>query len=182
MMPRYAIAIGFVCAFLTVVFAAAFIYNPRYPSQVIAGESSVATWASGMLLVMSATIALVFAVRRGWMPWTIVALFFLLLGLDERFMFHERMKSKIIFRYSIDPTQQSIVAELPVLIGTLAGIMIALTLWRRLSGKGKMFLLSAAVLGTVSVVFDVLALGVLPEDSFKVFAELLIVCALLTEV
>jgi hypothetical protein len=182
MRSRYIIAAGIVCSFLAIVFVSAFINNPHYPARVIAGESSVGTWASGMLLVMAATISLVFAMRRGWLPWSVITLFFLVLALDERFMFHENLKTDIIFYYGLDPSRQSVVAELPVIAGALAGLLFAIVLWRQLNSRGRMLLVGAAVLGVASVAIDVFALGVLLEDSFKVFAELLVVCALLTEV
>jgi hypothetical protein len=181
-MSRNSVAIGIVCGFLTVVFVIAFINSSPYPSRVIAGESSVSTWASGMLLVMSATISLIFAMRRGWLPWSPLTLFFLVLALDERFMFHEDLKNRIIFHYSLDPSKQFIIAELPVIAGAIAGLFVAFVLWRRLSKRGKSLLVVAAFLGTVSVVMDVFALGVILEDSFKVFAELFVVSALLMEV
>lgn len=182
MMSRNDVAIGIVCTFLVVVYAVAFInYSPLLGS-VIAGETSVATWASGMLLVMSATISLIFAVRRGWFPWTFISLFFLLLALDERFMFHEGIKADIIFYYSLDPSQNPMVAEVPVIIGAMAGIAVAVILWRRLNSRGRRLLVGAVVLGAASVVMDIFALGVLFEDSFKVFAELAVTSALLSDV
>lgn len=182
MMSRNSVAILIVGGFLAIVFIVAFLNQSPYVARVIAGESSVSTWVSGMLLVMSATISLIFAIRRSWFPWSLLTLFFLVLALDERFMFHEDLKNRIIFHYSLDPSKQSIVAELPVILGAIAGLFVVFVLWQRLSRKGKSLIAGAAVVGTVSVVVDVFALGVLLEDSFKVFAELLLVSALLTEV
>lgn len=179
--PHYSAA-AILCVFLAVVFTVAFFNNRYYPASVIAGESSVGTWASGVLLVMSATISLIFGMRRGWFPWSVVAIFFLVLALDERFMLHEGVKGKIIFHYGLDPAQQHLVAELPVIGGALLGAFVAFTLWRHIHRRGRVLLVGAIVLGIASVTIDVLALGVLWEDSFKVFAELLVVCALLTEV
>lgn len=179
--PHYSAA-GILCVFLAVVFTIAFVNNRYYPANVIAGESSVGTWVSGMLLVMSATISLIFGMRRGWFPWSVLSIFFLVLALDERFMLHEGMKNRIIFHFSLNPARQHLVAELPVVAGALVGAAMAFILWRQLRRTGRMLLVGAIVLGVASVTIDVLALGVLWEDSFKVFAELLVVCALLTEV
>lgn len=182
MMSRNSIAIALVCAFLAVVFITAIIYSYPFMGNVIAGERSVSTWVSGVLLVMSATISLVFAMRRGWFPWLMLTLFFLVLALDEHYLFHEAIKYHIIFYYTIDPSKLSIIAELPVIAGAVIGAFAALTLWRRLSRRGRTLLVGAVVLGTASVVMDIFAMGVLLEDSFKVFAELLLVSALLSEV
>jgi hypothetical protein len=182
MMSRDSVAIAIVCGFLTIVFVVAFVNHSPFPARVIGGESSVATWVSGMLLVMAATIALIFAMRRGWFPWSLITLFLLVLALDERFMFHEGFKADIVFYYGLDPSRRSIVAEVPVIAGAMAGLLVASVLWRRLSRRGRTLLVGAAVLGMISVAMDVFVLGVLLEDSFKVFAELLLVCALLTEV
>lgn len=182
MRSKYILATGLVCLFLSIVFVVAFLNNPNYPALVIAGESSVGTWASGMLLVMSATTSLLFGMRRGWFPWSVVAIFFLVLALDERFMLHEHVKGRIIFFYGLDPARQHLIAELPVIAGAVLGAMVAFILWRQVRRPGRMLLVGAIVLGIASVTIDVLALGVLWEDSFKVFAELMVVCALLMEV
>jgi hypothetical protein len=179
--PHYSAA-GILCLFLAVVFTVAFVNNRYYPANVIAGESSVGTWASGVLLVISATISLIFGMRRGWFPWSVVAIFFLVLALDERFMLHEGAKHRILFHYGLDPSRQHLVAELPVIAGALLGTLVAFILWRHIRRTARMLLVGAIVLGLASVTIDVFALGVLWEDSFKVFAELLVVCALLMEV
>lgn len=179
---RYAVAIGIVCFFFATTFSVGFLNNPHFPANVIAGESSMGTWASGVLLVMCATISLIFAMRRGMFPWMIIALFFLALALDERFMIHEMLKADIIFYYGLNPSKPSLVAELPVIAGALAGFVIALILWYRLSNPGRILLLGAMILGIAAVVIDVFAIGVLWEDSLKVIAELMITIALLREV
>jgi hypothetical protein len=178
--PHYSAA-GILCVFLAVVFTIAFMNNRHYPTNVIAGESSVGTWASGVLLVMSGTISLIFGMRRGWFPWSVVAIFFLILALDERFMLHEAVKMRIIFHYGLDPAQQHLVAELPVIFGAALGALVSFSLWKHFHKTGRGLLIGAIVLGTASVTMDVFALGVLWEDSFKVFAELLVTTALLSE-
>jgi hypothetical protein len=175
-------ATGILCAFLAVTFAIAFLNNRYYPAYVIAGESSVGTWASGVLLVMSATISLVLGTRRGWFPWSVVTVFFLLLALDERFMLHETLKTNIIFRYALDPSRQHLIAELPVIVGAILGMLISYFLWLQFRRTARMLLAGAILLGIASVTIDVFALGVLWEDSFKVIAELLVTGAFLSEV
>jgi hypothetical protein len=173
--------VGILCVFFAIVFIISFLNNPYYPANVIAGEASVGTWASGVLLVMSATVSLILGMRRGWFPWSVVAIFFLVLALDERFMLHESVKGRIIFHYQLDPARQHLIAELPVIAGALVGGLISFILWRHLRRTGRMLLVGAIVLGIASMTIDVLALGVLWEDSFKVFAELLVTGALLSE-
>ncbi|HMJ71432.1 MAG TPA: hypothetical protein VK508_21195 [Cyclobacteriaceae bacterium] len=181
-MRSYYIAFGILCLFLVVVFTIAFLNNRYYPAYIIAGESSAGTWASGALLVMSATISLVFGMRRGWFPWSVVAVFFLVLAVDERFMLHEALKTKIIFHYGLDPARQYLLAELPVMGGAVLGMVISFVLWRQFRRTGRTLLVGAILLGIASVTIDVFALGVLWEDSFKVVAELLVTGALLSEI
>lgn len=178
-MRNYYTAAGIVIAFFALVLIAAFVRSKGFPALAISGEASVGTWLSGVLLVICATLCLVFGMRRGWMPWYILTLFFLALAADERFMFHEGIKERIIFATKV---RGSLMAELPVIIGALVGFGVMFMLWNRLHRTGRVLLVGAVVLGSASVVFDVFHMGAAWEDSFKLFAELLVVCALLREV
>jgi len=51
-----------------------------------------------------------------------------------------------------------------------------------MQSKSRILLISVTVLGTASVVIDVLTAGVFWEECFKLFAELLLVCALIMNV
>jgi len=175
-------AAGALVVFFVLVFSVAIALNPHYPMLVIAGESSVGTWLSGVLLIISATVSLITGMRKGWLPWFLVAAFFSVLALDERFMFHERLKEKIIFSYHHGTVVSRWVYELPVIAGACAGAAIAFLLWRYLHGASRVLLLCAAFLGSASVAIDVLGAGVLWEECFKLLAELLIACVLLREV
>jgi hypothetical protein len=169
------------CIFFVSVFTVAFIFNPHYPMFVIAGESSVGTWMSGVLLVISGTTVSIVGMRQGWFPWLPLSAFFMLLALDERFMFHERWKQRIIFS-AHDKNVSRWVYELPVMAGACAGALVAFVLWRYLRGGSRVLLLCASVLGAASVAVDVLAAGVLWEECLKLLAELLMVCALLSRI
>jgi hypothetical protein len=168
------------CVFFVLVFAVAFAFNPYYPLLVITGESSVGTWMSGVLLIVATTVSLITGMRKGWFPWFLLAAFLSVLALDERFMFHERIKERIIFSFS--PAPAPWLYELPVIAGACMGAVIAFLLWHHLRGASRMLLVGAVILGSASVAIDVLATGVLWEECSKLVAELLIACALLSEV
>jgi hypothetical protein len=170
-------AVGLVCLFFILVFAVAFAYQPHYPMLVLTGESSVGTWMSGALLLISATIALIIGMREGWFPWYIVTVFFFVLALDERFMFHERLKAHIIFSI---PAASRWLYELPVMLGACVGAVATVVLWRVLAGGARVALACATALGIASVSIDILAAGVFWEECFKLVAELFVVCALLS--
>ena len=175
-------AVGLLCVFFILVFLVALTFNSNYPVLILAGESSVGTWMSGVLLVVSATASMIISMRRGWLPWFFIAAFFFMLALDERFMFHERMKEHIIFNITHNVSRSRLLNELPVIVAACVGVVVAFILWRNLlHGRNRILLFCAAILGTASVTVDVLAAGVLWEECFKLLAELSIACALLGE-
>jgi hypothetical protein len=171
-----------VCGFSVLVLLIAFICNPQYPIRVISGEASVGTWLSGALLVTAAVLSMVAGMRSGGYPWFIFTVFFAILALDERFMFHEHLKERIVFSFTAIPASWHWVYELPVLLGAGIGALVAALLWRQFTRSGRILLMCAAVLGSASVAIDVLSLGVFWEDSLKLVAELALTCALLGEV
>lgn len=172
------ISILLVCGFFVAVFAVAFWWNASYPVLVLGGEDSVGTWMSGALLTFMASLCLFISMHQRWYPWLILAAFFLLLALDERFMFHERIKERIIFSFHTDSLSRWLY-ELPVIAGACAGVFAAIVLWQHLPVKTRMLLPVVVLLGTTSVIIDVLAAGVLWEECFKLLAELLMVTVLL---
>lgn len=174
-------ATGLVCGFFGLVVAVALIESRHYPARALSGETSVGTWLSCALLIAAAVLALVAGMRRGLTPWSLYALFFAFLALDERFMFHEQAKMRIQFGYPGVPAAWRWFDELPVLLGAVAGALVALHLWKRMGRRGRMLLGCAAVLGSASVAMDVLHAGAMPEDGFKLLAELALVCGLLGE-
>lgn len=174
-------AIILLSVFFVMVLGVAYWYNPHFPVLVIGGEQSVGTWLSGALLVMMASLSLVISMRQRWYPWLLLAVFFLLLALDERFMFHEQLKEQIIFSSYADKLPRWLY-EIPVIAGAWVGGFMALVLWRNLSLKSRLLLLFAVVMGTASVIIDVLAGGVFWEECLKLVAELLVVCALVMKV
>jgi hypothetical protein len=167
--------------FFVLVLGIAFRYNPHFPVRVIAGEQSAGTWLSGVLLIIMASMSLVISMRQRWYPWLLLAMFFLLLALDERFMFHEQLKEHIIFSSYADWLPRW-AYELPVIIGGCLGGLMAFALWRNLPAKSRVLLLVAVVMGTASVVIDILAGGVVLEECLKLVAELLVVCVLVSRV
>jgi hypothetical protein len=169
------------CTFFILVFIVAFISNPQFPLLIMAGESSVGTWMSGVLLIVSATISLIIGMRQQRQPWYIITVFFMILALDERFMFHEKIKEHLIFSYH-QMNLPRFIYEAPVILGACVGAFFTFVLWRNIQGVNRVLLLCAVVLGIASVAIDILAAGVLWEEIFKLIAELLICCALLRKV
>jgi hypothetical protein len=179
---RAAGAAAMVCGFSFLVLFAAFLADRRYPVTVIAGETSPGTWLSGALLVTAAVLSLIAGMRRGWLPWSAYSLFFSVLSLDERFMFHEAIKRRILFAFPGLPPGLHWICEAPVLLGAAAGAGIAFHLWRRAERRTRVFLGAAVLLGAVSAAMDVLRLGVFFEDACKILGELSLVCGLLGEI
>ena len=171
-------AVILLCSFFIIVFAVAFIWYRHYPMLVIAGEDSVGTWMSGVLLVMSGTISMLIGVREGKVFWFVASSFFLLLACDERFMFHEQLKEKIIFSYADNLGASRWIAESPVLVGACVGAIMTYFLWLHLNNKSKFLLALAMLFGSASVVIDVMSSGVFWEECFKLSGELAICCAL----
>lgn len=172
------IAIVVLISFFVLVPVIALLLNPYYPVLVIAGESSVGTWMSGAMLVMAATLSLVLAIQKGWSPWVHMSMFFFLLALDERFMFHESIGERLLFAYP----ESAWLSQLPVMAAGLAGLWIILFLRRKFLPVNRIFLMLALAMGGVSVVYDLLEAGVLIEEILKLTAELCMVLALTGEI
>lgn len=178
----YFTAITFLTLFFVLVIGISLLLNYHYPGIVFAGESSVGAWLSDTLLVIATTLSLVIVMQKGWFPWLLFTMFFCLLALDERFMFHEQIKERIIFSsYKVIATNRW-VYELPVILGSLLGLLIAILLWRNIKPKGKFLLFTAVFWGSISVIFDILTSGVIIEEIAKLLAELMVVFALIYEV
>ena len=153
--------IGLLSLFFIIFFIVSFYFHLDFPVYVVAGEASPGTWMSGVLLIISATISLVAGMKKGWWPWYLLSLFFLILALDEHFMFHEGLKQRIIF--SINGAS-ALVYELPVIIGACVGALVFLTLWRYLDVIGCILLSCGCLLGVISVVLDILDVAVFLEE------------------
>lgn len=174
------IAITLLCSFFVLVIGVALLANPYFPTLMLGREDSAGTWMSGVLLVFMASLCLFIGMKQNWYPWLLFFTFFLVLASDERFMFHEQIKERIIF--SFHERTSRLVYELPVIIGSCIGGVMAILLWRHIPFKSRILLTGAVILGTTSVVIDIVAGGVLWEDSCKLLAELFMVCALLFKV
>jgi hypothetical protein len=175
----FIISSAFLITFLIAVFGIAWRINTNYPRLIFAGESSVATWVSGMLLVMCGTFSLVLANRSKSLTWLSAATFFFVLAVDERFMMHEYIKQRLIFGY---PSSSNLVHELPVIGGALVGSGMSFLLWRDLSRGARLLLLGGVILGSVSVVIDIMDAGVITEEIAKILAEVMITIALLSKI
>lgn len=177
---RKHLGVKILCVFFTLYFIVAFFLQRNFPVRVVAGEESPGTWMSGALLVMGATISLIIGIREGWWPWSLLFIFFIVLALDERFMFHEQLKANIIFFYGRSTSPFSY--ELPVILAACMGVGVIYTLRQYVHGASRTGLVCAAVLGSLSVILDVLSIGIFFEECFKLLAELCIVCTLLHKV
>lgn len=174
-------AVLLLCVFFFLILSIAFFYHRHFPVLVLAGENSVGTWMSGTLLIFMFALSFVLSMKERRHPWLFLSAFFMLLALDERFMFHERMKEWIIFS-SHGHAPSRWIYEMPAMAGACAGVFVAIILFRYLSGISRILLLCVVPLGLASVLIDILAGGVFPEECFKLLAELLMVCALVVKV
>jgi hypothetical protein len=166
--------------FFILSFLIPLVFFPNAPQQIIAGEDSVGTWMSGVLLIISATVCSLIATNRKWCPWLLFTLFFIALAIDERFMLHEAIKRTLVFTsYDHSGKSNNIVGEIPVIAGACIGVIVAIMLWRSVHASVRWFIIAGAMLGTASVVIDVMAVGVLWEDSLKLLAELMVTSALM---
>lgn len=152
----------------------------RSPALVLSGEGSVGTWLSGAMLVASGAFSLRLWRARGAWPWSLVAPWFGVLALDERFMFHESLKERVQILLA-DPRASHLLPEAPVLAGALAGLCAAAVLWRDFRPVDRILLASGTLLGAISVALDVTRSGALPEDLCKLLAELCVLQALWNE-
>jgi hypothetical protein len=64
------------------------------------------------------------------------------------------------------------------MLAACVGSVVAWVLFSELDAAGRILLSGAALLGTTSVIIDVLAAGVLIEDAAKLLAELLVTLAM----
>jgi hypothetical protein len=118
-----------------------------------------------MLLVISATVCLLTGIRRGGYTWFCMTVFFLVLALDEHFMFHEQLKERLMFMYYLDKNARFLY-ELPAIIGACTGAFMAYLLWKHLRGGSRLLLLSAVALGTAFVVLSLFALPLVLDARF----------------
>lgn len=177
-------AVVCLCIFFMLVFTMAYRLNPHNPVSILAGESSAGTWMSGALLTTCAVLSMVIAMRKGWWPWALVSAFFIVLAIDERFMFHEQLKERIVFwiYHNTRWFTAGWIFELPVIVGAIAGGWVAFVLWRHIHTSHRIPLVAVALLGTASVMIDILRAGVVWEEGFKLLAELTMACVLIREV
>lgn len=169
---------GAVAAILVI----ALVEDRYYPVRVLSGEDSVGTWVSSLLLASCTTLSLVIAMKRGYLPWLPFMLFFLLLALDERFMFHENLKQSILFASHPPRPATSLQGELPVIAASFLGAVVAVLLWKNVQRRNRTFLVLATAFGSVSVLLDVLHYQMVMEDLSKVLGELCIANCLLGEI
>jgi len=175
--PHRVAVLAYVATCLCILFGA-YLARPDYPVLVICGESSMGTWLSGMMLVTLAVLSMLLAMQRRIFPWVLFTLFFTVLSLDERFMFHEYFKERLLIALRMKPHSWQVICELPVMIGSVIGAGAAALLWKNIRSRSGRVLLSMAVAcGTGSVVIDILCCGVLWEDSLKLIAEMCLVSA-----
>jgi hypothetical protein len=180
--PRYT-GVAILCIFFSLFFAIAFLFSDLTLTMIVGGEDSAGSWMSGVLLTISATITAIIASKRGWWPWMMFSMFFILLAVDENFMIHEAIKRHIVFT-TFESTNHPDYwkGELPVIFAACNGLVVAWIMWRNVDNRVRWLVVSGVIFGTTSVTIDVLSAGVLWEDSCKLIGELCVACALAWEV
>jgi hypothetical protein len=170
------------CSFFSLVFSIAFCWSSLPAVLIIGGEDSIGSWMSGVLLVISSTLSGVIASKRTWYPWILLSLFFMLLAIDENFMIHEAIKRWIIFS-NFETTHEPVywIGEIPVVIAACFGAVVAWIMWRNADQRFRWLIIAGALSGAASVTIDVLSMGVIWEDSFKLLGELAITSLLTLE-
>lgn len=183
-MPRNPfIGIGILSLFFCLVFAIAFTFTKDPFPLVIAGENSVGAWVSEVLLIISATTTAIIASKRGWYPWIVFSLFFILLAVDEHFMIHESLKMQLVFvAYEATSKPTYWLGELPVIVAACLGLVVAWIMWKHSDRQARWLIIVGVAFGTISVIIDVLAAGVLWEDLCKLIGELAVTSALVWDV
>jgi hypothetical protein len=178
-----AISLG-VIAFVVVVAVAA----GRHAVQELMREKSPIAWLSTMLLVGSSTMALVLWMGgrgRAGFAWLSAAL--VLAALDERFMFHERLKHQLlahVFDYHREAMGHW--GDAPMALVPLVGAGLIWVLRGELRGRLVRGLLVAAfTAGVVAIALDIATeapVAQAVEEVLEVVAEALFLLALLARV
>lgn len=164
---------------LTVLAALALVPGQRGDLvEHLSGEHSMGTWLSDALLLASATICLLRWRREGSFLWSGGSLFFFGLALDERFQFHEALKTRAAF-FLWDHQLPMLWSEGPVLAASLAGAGVAWRMWLAFPRGARRSLVLGATCGLASVGLDVFHGGAHPEDAFKLLGELLVLDGLI---
>jgi hypothetical protein len=164
------------------VVAVSFVFNRHYPESVLSGENSTGTWLSVFLLAGSCTATLIIGMQRTGFCWWVVSAFFFMLALDERFMFHERLKQYIVFS-SADPASVPFyLAEAGVLGGIIIGASMACLMWKHTLSKGRLFLVLGVAFGSLSAILDIADHCLFLEDLCKLLGETMVFMYLLGEI
>lgn len=174
-------AIVLLISFVMPSLLVALYYHKRFPINAIAGEDSVLTWLSGVLLAVGAALTMVLGTKTSKFNWFVVTIFFLLLAADERFMFHERVTTKLTHLYHQDLGLTSPLYQMPVFAGACMGIFVSLFLWKQMNGRDRILLSTGVIFGTLSLMFDVFSLGVVWEELLKLVAEFFVIIVLLRQ-
>jgi len=171
---------------VVLAFVAAIVANAwPHAAAEISRERSPLAWLSSTLLVASAAVALAVGLRERERPafWALAAGLFAL-ALDERFMFHERLKALVLRRvFDYDRAAMGIWGDLPMALIPLAGAWVLWSLraelWRR---SCRPWILAAFALGAVAIALDIAteaALVQVAEELLETAAETAMLIALL---
>jgi len=173
---------AFAVGFVAVTIAS---YWP-YVEEAVAPERSPLTWLSSALIAAGAAVCLSLAMRSG-RPWRFgaIAAGLAFMALDERFMFHERLKDLILWRaYDGDLGAMGVVGDLPMLAYAAGGAAVLVLLWRVVATRTARILLATAIgLGAVCVGLDLAFGGGWPqviEELTEIVAEGVLLVALLS--
>jgi hypothetical protein len=166
-----------VAAFVAIALATA---EPG-PLAMLNRERSPIAWLVSVLLCMAAAAALGLALSAA-KPWRfgLLAAGCVGAGLDEAFMFHERLKESILFGvFEGDLDAMGVLGDLPMLIYPIAGLAIMVPLLQSPPSMWSRWLWGAALaLGTLAVGGDIL-LPVHPWQAVEELTEVAVATCLL---
>jgi hypothetical protein len=179
-----AISLGVIAFVIAVAVAAG-----PYAVQELMRERSPIAWLSAMLLAASSAMALVLAMgsRRAGAGFSGLSAALAVAAMDERFMFHERLKHQLLARaFDYDKAAMGHWGDAPMALVPLIGAWL---IWR-LRGEFGVRLcrgLLACALGTgvVAVTLDIATIAPVAqavEEVLEVVAETLFLMALLARV
>ncbi|HYV43534.1 MAG TPA: hypothetical protein VFA20_01690 [Myxococcaceae bacterium] len=178
-----AISLG-VIAFVVAVAVAA---GP-YAVQELMREKSPIAWLSTMLLVGSSAVSLVLFMRsRGGAGFGALSAALAVAAMDERFMFHERLKHQLLARaFDYDKAAMGHWGDAPMALVPLVGAGLIWLLRGELRGRLVRGVLAVAfAVGVVAIGLDIATeapVAQAVEEVLEVVAETLFLLALLARV
>jgi hypothetical protein len=189
MTRRLALAFAAISLGITAFVVAVAVAAGPYAVQELMREKSPIAWLSSMLLVASSAAALVLAMRSlgNGLGFGTLAAALAAAAMDERFMFHERLKHQLL-AHAFDYDQEAMGhwGDAPMALVPLFGAWLIWRLRGELRGRVCRGLLVAALAaGAIAVSLDIATIephAQAVEEVLEVVAETLFLMALLARV